>query len=362
MDQSDVHDILSGRRKGAGVSLMRGALAVASWPYAGLMWLRRRLYNAGLLPSRRAEVPVVCVGNLTTGGTGKTPMVAWVVNRLKDAGCAPAVLTRGYRGSGGISDEAELLREATGIPVFVDPDRVAGAAHALADGADALVMDDGFQHRRLRRDLDIVLIDATLPWGYGHCLPRGLLREPISALRDANAVVITRADQAGSRAVEEIRTRVRTVAPDVPIALASHRPAAVIDASGEPRGLDVLAGRKLCAFCGIGNPQAFFRTLETLNARVVSRHPLDDHYDYAPQLEQTLCDTCGERSGCGAQVMITTPKDYVKLSGRPLHREVWQLTTAMDIHDGADAIERRLAEAVGYSSSGEPAASPSDST
>jgi tetraacyldisaccharide 4'-kinase len=351
MDQNDVHDILSGRRSGVGVSLLRGALAMAAWPYAGAMWLRRRLYRAGVLPSRRAAVPVVCVGNLTTGGTGKTPMVAWVVNRLKGAGLSPAVLTRGYKGSGGTSDEAELLRQATGSSVVVDGDRVSGAQRAVADGAGVLVMDDGFQHRRLRRDLDIVLIDATRPWGYERCLPRGLLREPISALRDADAVVVTRADQAGSRAVDEIRRRVREILPEAPVALASHRPSAVIDASGRQRELDVLAGRKVCAFCGIGNPEAFFRTLELLNARVVSRHPLDDHFDYGPQLSQTLCDTCGQRSGCGAQVMITTPKDYVKLDADTAPREVWQLTTTMDIHDGADAIERRIAEAVGYASS-----------
>ncbi len=356
MDQADIHDILSGRRKGLGVSLMRAALAVASWPYAGLMRLRRSAYRAGMLPSRNAEAPVVCVGNLTTGGTGKTPMVAWVVQQLQQLGLVPAVLTRGYKAGDGVSDEAELLGQATGAAVVVDPDRVAGAGRAVAGQADVLVMDDGFQHLRLRRDLDIVLIDATRPWGYGHCLPRGILREPVAALRDAGAVVITRADQTGSKAVDNIRRRIREIVPDAPIALASHRPAGVIDASGERHPLDVLAGRKVCAFCGIGNPEAFFRTLESLNARVVSRHALDDHYEYGPQLEQTTCQACGERTSCPAQVMITTAKDYVKIARNPIGREVWQLTTAMDIHDGADAIEKLLREAVGVQASDEPSA------
>ncbi|MFP4138976.1 MAG: tetraacyldisaccharide 4'-kinase [Planctomycetota bacterium] len=356
MDQADIHEILSGRRKGPGVSLMRGVLAVASWPYAGLMRLRRGAYRAGLLPSRNAQVPVVCVGNLTTGGTGKTPMVAWVVEYLQQLGRAPAVLTRGYKAADGVSDEAQLLGQATGAAVVVDPDRLAGASRAVADGADALVMDDGFQHLRLRRDLNIVLIDATRPWGYGHCLPRGILREPIAALRDAEAVVITRADQVGSKAVDDIRRRIREIVPDAPIALASHRPSGVIDASGEHHPLDVLAGRKVCAFCGIGNPEAFFRTLESLNARVVSRHALDDHYEYGLQLEQITCRTCGEGINCPAQVMITTAKDYVKVARKPIGREVWQLTTAMDIHDGADAIERLLREAVDVQSSDESSA------
>ena len=178
-----MREIMSGRRRGAGASLLRAALATVAGPYAGTMWLRRWMYRRALLPSRRAKVPVICIGNITTGGTGKTPMVAWVVGRLKAAGCNPAILTRGYRPAAGQSDEAELLKHLCDAPVVINGDRPAGAAQAVAGGADVLVMDDGFQHRRLRRDMDVVLIDATNPFGYGHCLPRGLLREGPSALR-----------------------------------------------------------------------------------------------------------------------------------------------------------------------------------
>ncbi|RLG28969.1 tetraacyldisaccharide 4'-kinase, partial [Methanosarcinales archaeon] len=178
MDTEQVRDIMSGRRRGVGAAALRAAAAVASCPYAAAMRLRRWAYRKGVLSSRSARAGVICVGNITTGGTGKTPMVAWVVDRLAQAGKTPAILTRGYRSAEGGSDEAALLKRLTGAAVVVNPDRAAGAKQALAGGADVLVMDDGFQHLRLRRDLDVVLIDATNPFGFGRCLPRGMLREP----------------------------------------------------------------------------------------------------------------------------------------------------------------------------------------
>ena len=192
MDRRWAIEIMSGRRRGAVPALLRGAGWVLSKPYAGLLWLRRRLYRLGLLGAYKPAVPVISIGNITTGGTGKTPMVVWVVRWLKSAGLQPAILTRGYKAVDGRADEAEMLWQATGVPVVAEADRVDAARSAVAGGAEVLVLDDGFQHLRLRRDLDIVLIDATNPFGFGHCLPRGLLREPVSALGDADAVDLRR--------------------------------------------------------------------------------------------------------------------------------------------------------------------------
>ena len=177
MNEQKVRDILSGRQTGPVAALLRATLSAASVPYAAAMRVRRDAYRRGVLASHAAGVPVICVGNVTTGGTGKTPMVAWVVRRLLENGFAPAILTRGYKSSAGQSDEAELLRRSlpASVPIVVNGNRLAGAQAARQQGANVLVMDDGFQHHRLRRDLDIVLIDATNPFGFGRCLPRGLL-------------------------------------------------------------------------------------------------------------------------------------------------------------------------------------------
>ncbi|MFW6062423.1 MAG: tetraacyldisaccharide 4'-kinase, partial [Planctomycetota bacterium] len=222
MDQQSVIEIMSGQRSGAKARVTRGLLHAASMPYAVAMRARRRAYRAGLLGSVGVDVPVICVGNLTAGGTGKTPMVAWVIRELDAAGKTPAVLSRGYKAVDGQSDEAELLKAVCRVPVVMDPDRVAGARRAIEGGADVLVMDDGFQHRRLRRDLDIVLIDATNPFGFDHVLPRGLLREPPSALRYAGAVVVTRSDMISAEQLDALLERLAALAPGATLHTAVH--------------------------------------------------------------------------------------------------------------------------------------------
>jgi len=350
MDEQSVRDILSGRRRGAAWSCLRAGLWAASRPYAGAMRLRRWAYRRGLLRSRSAGVPVICVGNLTTGGTGKTPMVAWVVERLTEAGRRPAILTRGYKaaeaGEAGEvrSDEARLLRELTGAAVVVRADRVAGAAAAVADGADVLVMDDGFQHRRLRRDLDIVLIDAIEPFGYGHCLPRGLLREGPSALADAHAVVLTHSDEVPPERLTRLGERVARLARGASHHVGVHRPSAVIDATGAERPLDDLLGRKVYAFCGLAGPEHFFTTLAGLGARLTGRRALDDHAAYTPELLRRLV---AEAKRSEAGILVTTQKDYVKLAAMGAAPRVWQLAVRMDIVGGHERLVRRVLAAAG---------------
>ena len=344
MDQQTARDILSGRKRGVGASLLRGALYAASKPYAGAMRLRRWAYGCGLMKSRAAGVPVICVGNITTGGTGKTPMVAWTVARLKDASRTPAVLTRGYKAGGGRCDEAELLERLCGVRVVVNPDRPAGAQQAVAAGADVLVMDDGFQHRRLRRDLDIVLIDATCPFGFGHCLPRGLLREPPSALKSAHAVVITRSDLADAGELRALRARLGRLSPAASIHLAVHRPAKLIAPDGEAREPDALAGEEAFAFCGLGNPEAFFETLERLGAALRGRCALDDHVRYDPATVAALSERA---RSAGAKGMVTTAKDAVKIDASAFPLPLWQVVVEIDVVKGADELTRHIRAAAG---------------
>ncbi|MFW6133917.1 MAG: tetraacyldisaccharide 4'-kinase [Planctomycetota bacterium] len=339
-------ELLSGRRRGPAALLARAALRMAALPYALAMRLRRRLYRWRILPSRRAALPVVCVGNLTTGGTGKTPMVAWVVRRLVEQHHRPAVLTRGYKPVDGRADEAELLTELTAAPVIVNADRAAGAAEAARRGADAVVMDDGFQHMRLRRDMDIVLIDAMNPFGYGHCLPRGLLREPAAALRDADAVVITRSNALGDEAREKLKTRLSRLAPVATVHAAVHKPVAVIDQHGIEHPPHVMEGKPVVAFCGLGNPQGFFDTVERMGAMVLARRAFCDHATY-PGRRMAALQAAAENAG--AELLVTTAKDAVKLpprapaaSGVP----IWQVSVEMHLVEGARALGEAVERAV----------------
>ena len=355
MDQQQIRDIMSGRRKGAGAFFHRAALTAVSIPYAAASRLRRLAFSAGVLPRYSADAPVICVGNITTGGTGKTPMVAWLVRQLRQMGRRPAVLTRGYKSRGGISDEAELLKKMLictagrspagewSTPVIVNPDRLAGAARAVAAGADVLVMDDGFQHLRLRRDLDIVLIDATRPFGFGHCLPRGLLREPLAALKCAGAIVITRADGVTKIEMDTLRTRLRQLAPNAIQCSAVNRPTALIDETGKSLSPSTLAGRKILAFCGLGNPDQFFATLSRLKADIRSAVPLADHAAYDPSDIDRLAS---QAARCGAEAMVTTAKDRVKLPTKAAAIPTWTLiidVEAIEGHDDLlDLIKKRI--------------------
>lgn len=344
MAEREAHHFLKVRRGGVVWAAAQAAGKVLGAPYAGTMRLRRWAYHRGLMRSASAGVPVISVGNVTMGGTGKTPMVVWVVRQLAAAGASPAILTRGYKGGAGAGDEVEFLRRAAGVDVVVNADRAAGAAEAVARGADVLVMDDGFQHMRLRRDLNVVLIDATAPFGGGCCLPLGRLREPLSALRDADAVVITRSDLVAAGVVASLRERMAKLAPRASRHLAVHRTVGLIDAEGAARSPDALADRKVLAFCGIGNGRAFLATVKGLRAEVVGLCRLGDHVRYTPRLVEKVFRLADRRS---AELLVTTEKDYVKLRSLPLARGVWQVVIQMTVTEGRDQLRQKVLAAAG---------------
>jgi tetraacyldisaccharide 4'-kinase len=341
--------------------------------------VRNRLYSSGVLTAHRAGVPVICVGNLTTGGTGKTPLVVWLCRRLTDRQIRCAILTRGYKMQRGeLSDEPALLSAlCPGTAVVVNPDRVTGAAEAICgfegasrsnrghelapaqagdardtQGRDALatrvlVMDDGFQHRRLARDLDIVAIDATRPFGYGKVLPAGLLREPVTGLRRAHAVVLTRCDQVSPRVLEEIEAEIRRVNPDLVLARSIHVPVGVKTADGAESGLDQLRGQRLFAFCGIGNPQSFFRTVERLEGVLTGSRAYDDHYCYAAG---DLDEIRKEAAARDASLILTTQKDWTKISrlaGSRDHPPVAYLAVELQITAGTQALTALIDSVLG---------------
>jgi len=293
------------------------------------------------------DVPVISVGNLTVGGTGKTPMVEWLVRRLAENGRRPAVLSRGYGArTAGKNDEAMVLeRHLPRVPHFAKAGRVRAADEARAGGADCLVLDDGFQHLRMARDLDIVMIDATDPAGNGRMLPAGSLREPFSCVRNADALVLTRTDVVDESQLEKLRARVGALAPRAAVMATAHHPKALLLPDGrEAESLDWLSGRRVYVFCGIGNPDGFLRTVAQLSADIVAATFLPDHFSYGDNDLAALAAACAR---AGAEVAVTTEKDAVKLAKAwPGPLPLRALRIAMVVTSGAERLEDMLRTAV----------------
>ncbi len=277
-------------------------------PYGAVVRLKAHAYAKGPLRQRRLNGVVISVGNLTTGGTGKTPMVLWLAERLLAEGKKAAILTRGYRGetslTGSTSDEVQLLQRRLGdrVAFGVGADRFARGSELARRGIDWFILDDGFQHLQLARDVDIVLIDATNPFGGGHLLPAGRLREPKSAISRANIIVITR-----SRHAPAVEAAVRRESR-APIFYARVRLDSVTSWPPEnaPRQIADVQGKKLFAFCGVGNPSAFIANLREWGFQIVAERFFPDHHRYTPEDAQVIES---EARRAGADALICTEKD-----------------------------------------------------
>lgn len=287
------------------------------------MRLRNGRYDRDPARAKRAAVPVVSVGNLTLGGTGKTPCVELVARFFRDRGLQVAVLSRGYGADSGPNDEALVLEDnLPDVPHLQGADRHALAETAVEElEAELLVLDDGFQHRQLYRDLDVVLIDATWPPSRDRLFPAGTLREPVSGLKRAGAIVLTRCDQVSAAELNALRDWLKARVPNVPVAESEHRPVSLIREAHEPEPVEALSGATVGAFCGIGNPAAFRRTLEALGATVCAFRAFADHHAYTRADVEDLSRWAATLPP-GATV-ATTQKDWVKLrvpdlAGRPL--------------------------------------------
>ncbi|MEM7557561.1 MAG: tetraacyldisaccharide 4'-kinase, partial [Planctomycetota bacterium] len=257
--------------------VLRGLLRLLS----PLYWLAAKLkniaYDRGWKETRTTPLPTISVGNLSVGGTGKSPVVAWIARELRQQGLRVAILSRGYGPlDDGRNDEAlELELALPDVPHLQNPDRCQAAELAAEElEMQALVLDDAFQHRRIERHLDIVLIDATDPPGAQTVLPRGLYREPLSSLARADLVLLTRADQVSEVELERWHQKIARHCK-APVLRAKHGPQELLQVAREPRsildsdGESTLRGKKLLAFCGIGNPDAFFQTLNGLGVELV---------------------------------------------------------------------------------------------
>jgi tetraacyldisaccharide 4'-kinase len=338
MNQDDFRKLISGQKTGFGAGLLRLLLGVASAGYSVAVRARNFLYSAGWLKVHRVNAIVLSVGNITVGGTGKTPLVVWLRkeiisdSRFQISNSQCAILTRGYKTRRAscvmrraknkhgkkyakrnieIDEPAILAESCPEVKVIVNPDRVAGAIEAISKfGAEVLIMDDGFQHRGLARDLDIVAIDGTQPFGYGRMLPAGLLREPIASLKRAGAVVITRCDQVTETELSEIEKKLSAISPNMIIARSIHAPAYVKTTDNKEISLDHLKGKKIFAFCGIGNPGAFLNTIKSLSCDLAGEKVYNDHYHYT---NDCLADIYEQAECLKADLILTTQKDWTKI-------------------------------------------------
>lgn len=338
------HDLVSGRRRGAAAAVLRGLLGLCETPYGWIVARRNGRYDRGAAPVERVAAPVISVGNLTVGGTGKTPFVAWLGRWFGERTVAVSIISRGYGAKAGQkNDEAlELAERLPGVPQWQNPDRVAAARQALrTNPRQILILDDAFQHRRLARDLDIVLLDALNPFGYGRLLPRGLLREPASGLARAQVVALSRCDAVREQRRGEIEREVRELAPQALWLELSHRPTRLVSATGEAQALPAAAGETVAAFCGLGNPAGFQHTLATSGFRVAGFLALPDHCPYDRATLERL--TAWLRSVPEATSIVCTRKDLVKLPHPELaDRPLFALDIELHIERGQRDLEALL--------------------
>jgi tetraacyldisaccharide 4'-kinase len=332
--------------------VVRAGLSAAAAAYRAALTARAASYRIGLLSTRGLSVPVISVGNVTVGGSGKTPLAEVVLLALREMGARPALISRGYgrrtRGvrivadGGGLrlgardgGDEPVLLAERLpGVPIVVGESRYeAGAVAVGTCFADALVLDDGFQHRTLTKDLEIVVVSGSDPWGNGRLFPRGSLREPLSALKRAGLVVVTNPPTAAS--TSDIAHVLRLRSPAATVLSGAYRPTSLRRGDHvRAEAPEALSGRKVLMLAGLAAPGGFVATAEGLGAEVAGLAEFPDHHWYTPG---DLTRVAARMRETGAEAVLTTEKDWVRLREMPRGDvPFWVLSVRLDL--GADSV------------------------
>jgi tetraacyldisaccharide 4'-kinase len=333
MNQNSYYKLISGKSQGLLAGLAFISLIAVSKIYNVIIRLRNYFYNKHIFAIHHTDAKVISIGNITAGGTGKTPLVTWLCNEItsdqktKTNGYKLAILTRGYkttqsnvlsntegsklRTQNYIDEPAVLAENCHQASIVINPDRVMGASQAIGKfAANVLVMDDGFQHRRLARDLDIVTIDATCPFGYERLIPAGLLREPVKSLKRAHAIVLTRCDHVSETQIKQIENKLLGVNPNILIARSIHQAVYIKTIDNRKISLEQFKNKKVFAFCGIGNPEAFITSLKNMGYDIVGSKFFNDHHNYT---ENCLIDLKKQSQFTRAEVILTTQKDWTKI-------------------------------------------------
>lgn len=320
-----------------GESPQDAAARALLWPFAraygGIVGLRGQLYERGILARHQPGLPTVAVGNLTAGGTGKTPIAAFLVSALAKSGSKPGIVLRGYG-----SDETEVHRRLNpAVPVVASSDRVSAIAIAKGQGADVIVLDDAFQHRRVQRNADVLLLSVEQLLRPRRLLPAGPWREELGASRRADLIVITR-KSAGSAETQRACEITSRVAREVPITVAHLAPSALCDAKGsETLPLERLSGAKVLAIAAIGEPRLFAQQLEALGA-AVSLAAYRDHHPFSDEEVRDLA-----MRGSASDFVLSTLKDSVKLASRwPGPSRLWYVSQQPVVEQGVEHLNGLL--------------------
>ena len=327
--RASTEKIINTANPGMLLSLALFPLTAASFIYTLIITIRSSLYKRGILKSYHAGCKVITIGNLTVGGTGKTPTVCMIAEYLKKEGVNTAVVCRGYRGketgtpqivsngekilldSGSAGDEAYMLaKKLSGIPVIAGKDRVAASKLACKHfNTEIIILDDGFQHLRLKRDIDVVLINFRNPFGNGFLLPRGILREPLKALERANIVLLTKTDPIKADR-SSLENKIRIHNRKAPIFNSFYKPANIVNFSNSKSiPVDLMKDKKIACFCSIGDPESFILVLKHMGLTLAEKIIFPDHHQYSSYDYKRIKELSEK-----FDYLITTEKDIAKIT------------------------------------------------
>jgi tetraacyldisaccharide 4'-kinase len=302
------YNLITGERRVFIGPILRPFLLLAASLFFVIVKTRFFLYKTGILMSGRLPVPVISVGNITWGGTGKTPLVEALIKRLHHKGLSLVLLTRGYG-----NDEDKVI--SSNMPyarVLAGKRRLFNALdYSRGNKADAFVLDDGFQHLKIKRDIDIVTINAQGPFGNNMLFPAGCLREPVNALRRAHIVVITKSDLVPAQKLIELTASIRNISNDIMIVRARHKPKFLFTANGQERPLEYIKGKRVLAVSALADNPSFIKTVENLGAEIAFSLSYIDHHRYREDDVRVITESF---KAFRAGMVVTTEKDWVKLS------------------------------------------------
>lgn len=323
-------NVISGKKNGILPAFLRYKLLEISWLSLGIVKFRNQLYQKRVIKSKRLPCKVISIGNIVAGGTGKTPSVMAIAKMLQETtNFKIAVLSRGYRSKirgntivsdGGnilhdqseVGDEPYLIaKKLSDVPIIIGKDRFKSGLMAIEKfNAQVIILDDGFQYLKLERDINILIIDSTQPFGYGYVLPRGYLREPLSAIKRADIILLTRVDQCSD--LGSIYHNLNIIAPSVPIFESIHCPTSLyIVNENQNLQLDNIKGKNILAVCGIANPLSFYNTLRSLHPSNVTLLRFPDHHEYTKDNIKIIRQKMHETK---SDYIVTTEKDSMKLN------------------------------------------------
>ena len=332
--QNYLYLLATDKKRGFVSFILKIFLFILSLIYASIVRILVFYYR---IRRYRLNCKVISIGNITLGGTGKTPFVQMLARELQEKGHRIAILTRGYKGG----DEACLLGEnLPDIPILVGRNRVRNARRAKEKyNVDTIILDDGFQHWRLFRDLDIVLIDTKNPFGNNHLIPRGILREPVNSLKRADIIVLTKIDLKEEN-IPLILERIKESNPKAKIFKAIYQPENFIDVSKGRYPLPFIKDKPICLLCGIADPDSFESTLNNLRAKIILKFIFPDHYEYKKKDVDKIINSCLEKS---IEIIVTTEKDNIRLERfhEKLKSYLFILRSKMKIADEEDEFFKR---------------------